>query len=91
MVMLVEVDVGLDGGGLAPGESIVPANAETASATVRTEAAHVRRNLFTFRTSHKDAKIFVMTLDYNISSCKSRGECVKLASQLGNYSLQSVW
>ena len=60
--MLVEVDdVPLGGGGVdaTPGESIVPATAEIASATVRIATAHARRNFFTFCTSHKDAKIFV--------------------------------
>ena len=49
--MLVEVDEVPLGGGVgdaAPGESIVPANAETASAIVRIAMAHVRRSLLTF-------------------------------------------
>ena len=58
--MLVEVvDVWLGGGGVgagAPGESIVPANTETASAIVRNAVAQVRRNLFTFCASRKIQK-----------------------------------
>lgn len=49
VVMLdVEVDVSLGGGGgdAAPGEEIVPANAETASAMLRIATAHVWRKVF---------------------------------------------
>jgi hypothetical protein len=47
--MLVEVvDVPFGGGSVLPGESIVPATTETASATIRMAAAHVWRNLVTF-------------------------------------------
>ena len=48
--MLVEVDdVSLGGGGgdTTPGESIVPANAETANDIVRIATAQIRCNLFT--------------------------------------------
>jgi hypothetical protein len=40
------VSPGGGGGGTNPGESICPANAETASAKLRIIAAHVRRRLF---------------------------------------------
>ena len=46
-------------GATTPGESIVPATAETASATVRIAAAHVRRSLFTFLYLPENTKIFV--------------------------------
>jgi hypothetical protein len=46
--MLVEVWLGGGGGDATPGESIVPANAEAASAIVRIDTAHIRRNFFTF-------------------------------------------
>lgn len=44
----VDVDVSLGGGGgdATPGDEIVPANAETASAMVRIATAHVWRKLF---------------------------------------------
>ncbi len=52
VVMLVEVDdvsLGAGGGGGAttPGESIIPADAETARTAVIIATAHVLRNLFT--------------------------------------------
>jgi hypothetical protein len=49
--MLVEVEdvwVGGGGGAATPGESIIPANAETASVTVRSATALARRNVVTF-------------------------------------------
>ena len=60
--MLVEVDDVPLGGGAgagAPGESIVPANAETESAALRIATAHVRRSLLTFLYLQKNTKIFV--------------------------------
>jgi hypothetical protein len=49
VVMLVEdVWVGGGGGAATPGESIVPANAETASAVVRIATELTRRNVVTF-------------------------------------------
>lgn len=49
----VDVDVSLGGGGgdAAPGECIVPANAETANAMLSTAMVHVRRRLFTLGAS----------------------------------------
>ena len=91
--MLVEVDdvtVGGGGGATAPAESIVPPNAETESANVRNPTAHVRRKLFTFCTSQKDAKIFVITLDDERLFLQGLGDCVKLTAQLGDsFSLHS--
>ena len=48
VTLVVEVVVWLGGGGgsVLPGECIIPANAETVSATVRIDTAHVRHNLF---------------------------------------------
>jgi hypothetical protein len=47
-VDVVDVSLGGGGGGAAtPGESIIPASAEVASAAVRIVTAHVRRSLFT--------------------------------------------
>ena len=53
VVMLLVDDVPLGGGGGAamPGEPIVPANAETASAIIRIEIAHARRNFVTLGAS----------------------------------------
>ena len=51
VVMLdVEVDVSVGGGGgdAAPGEDIVPPNAETASAMLTIATAHVWRRVFTW-------------------------------------------
>jgi hypothetical protein len=61
LVLSVEVvDVSLGGGGAAtPGESIIPAKAEVASAAVRIVTAHVRRSLFTVLYLQKNTKIFV--------------------------------
>jgi hypothetical protein len=63
LVLLVEVvDVSLGGGGggaATPGESIIPAKAEVASAAVRIVTAHVRRSLFTVLYLQKNTKIFV--------------------------------
>jgi hypothetical protein len=49
--VLVDVWLGVGAGAGAPGESIIPANAGTARATVTIVTAQVRRNLFTFVTS----------------------------------------
>jgi hypothetical protein len=57
VVRLVVVDdVTLDGAG-APGESICPAKAETASAKQRTATAHVWRSVFMV-ASRSDVKKF---------------------------------
>lgn len=48
----VDVCVSLGGGGdVLPGEEIVPPNAETASAMLKTATAHVWRKLFTLGAS----------------------------------------
>ena len=56
---LVEVDGPLGGGAVIPGESIVPATAETANVTVKIVTAHVRRSLLTFLYLQENTKIFV--------------------------------
>lgn len=65
--MLVEVDddvmLGGGGGDATPGESIVPANAERASAIVRIATAHSRRTLLTFLYLPEIYKNFCITLD----------------------------
>ena len=84
VVMLdVEVDVSLGGGGgdAAPGEDIVPPNAETASAMLTIATAHVWRRVFmwvppaknmqTFCISEDDAKLLRRTLNHCNFSCKS--------------------
>ena len=53
-----------------PGESIVPANAETAKAAVRTATAHVRVTLLTILYLPVKYKNFCMKLDEGKSSCK---------------------
>ena len=56
VVLSVDVVVELLGGGggvATPGESIIPASAEVASAPVRIVTAHARRNVVTFCTSQK--------------------------------------
>ena len=58
--MLVEVvEVPLGGGVATPGESIIPANAETESAAVRITTAQVRRSLLIFLYLPKHTKTFV--------------------------------
>lgn len=49
VMVVVKVSDWLGGGGgsTAPGECIIPANAETVSVRVRATTAPVRRNLFT--------------------------------------------
>lgn len=46
-VMLVDVWLGVGAGAGAPGESMIPPNAETARTAVRIATADIRRNLFT--------------------------------------------
>jgi hypothetical protein len=61
VVMLdVEVDVSLGGGGgdAAPGEDIVPPNAETASAMLTIATAHVWRKVFMWVPPAKRCKTF---------------------------------
>lgn len=55
----VEVDVSVGGGGgdAAPGEDIVPPNAETASAMLTIATAHVWRKVFTWVPPREDAKL----------------------------------
>ena len=63
--MVTEVDdvpLGGGAGAATPGESIVPANAETVSATVRVATALARRNFFTFLYLPQGCKNFCMTL-----------------------------
>ena len=59
VVMLLSDDVVLGGGtgAGAPGESICPAKAETASAKLRIVTAHVWRRVFIV-ASHSDVKKF---------------------------------
>ena len=57
IIVVMSVDVGVDvdvsslggggGGDAAPGECIIPANAETVSVRLRATTAPVRRSLFT--------------------------------------------
>jgi hypothetical protein len=49
--VVVDVSLGVGGGDTAPGEDIVPANAETVSAMLRSVTAHIRRRLFTLGAS----------------------------------------
>jgi len=51
VVTLLVAPLGGVGGDTTPGESIVPPSAETASAIVRIEMAHVRRIFFTYVAS----------------------------------------
>ena len=83
VVMLdVEVDVSVGGGGgdAAPGEDIVPPNAETASAMLTIATAHVWRKVFTwvppkkmqnFCIAEDNAKLLRRTLNHSNFSCKS--------------------
>ena len=83
--MLVEVEVvGVGGGDTTPGESIVPAKAETARTTVTIAIAHVRRNLFTilylqgyslFCDYSQDTKLFALNLS---RTCKHERNALKL-------------
>ena len=56
---VVEVPLGGGGGVAAPGESIVPANAEAESAAIRIATAHVRCSLLTFLYLPNHTKAFV--------------------------------
>ncbi len=47
----VDVSLGGGGGDVAPGDEIIPANAEPASAMLKTAMAHVWRKLFTLGAS----------------------------------------
>jgi hypothetical protein len=60
-VEVVGVSLGGGGGGATtPGESIIPASAEVASAAVRIVTAHVRRSLFmVLYPPRNNTKIFV--------------------------------
>ena len=59
VVLLLDVWLGGGGGVTTPGESIVPANAEIASANVRIDTAHTRRIFFIFCNLPENTKIFV--------------------------------
>lgn len=88
MLVVVEADASLGGGGggdTTPGESIVPASAETASAIVSIETAQVRPSLFTFLYLPEECKNFCMNLDHGNFSCKSFRGCVKVAARLKDW------
>ena len=59
LVEAVAVPLGGGGGDATPGESIIPASAEVASAAVRTATAQARRTLFIFLYLPKYTKTFV--------------------------------
>ena len=59
LVEVVEVSLGGGGGDATPGESIIPASAEVASAAVKTATAHARRTLLTFLYLPIHTKTFV--------------------------------
>jgi hypothetical protein len=84
--MLVEVvDVPLGGGSVLPGESMVPATAETASAIVKIATAHIRCNLHTFSYLPERCKNFCIKLDEPQVFLQGLGDCVKLTAQLGDF------
>jgi hypothetical protein len=65
LVISVNVDASLVGGGgvTTPGQSICPANIETANVRLSMVAAHIWRRVFTVNASWQEMQNFCITLE----------------------------